>query len=104
MKKTRKSSQKNITAHIPVEFIQQILADPENISLCHALIAAIIDAERIRKPEGVVADLDESNLHPTPSPEADAMAEDARRRAERARSASNIVCVSSATSSATRNL
>lgn len=85
MKKTRKSAQKTITAHIPVEFIQQILADPANISLCHALIAAIIDAERIRKPEGVAADLDESNLHPAPLPEADAMAEDARRRAERAK-------------------
>ena len=85
MKRTRKPTQKTITAHIPVELISQILADPENISLCHALVSAIITAERIRKPDGAAESLDESRLHPAPTPEADAMAEDARRRVERAK-------------------
>ena len=85
MKKTRKSTQKTITAHIPVELIRQILADPENVSLCHALVAAIIDAERISKPDGAAESLDESTLRPAPSPEAEAMAEDARKRVEKAR-------------------
>ncbi len=85
MKRTRKSTQKTVTAHIPVELISQILADPENISLCHALVSAIITAERIRKPDGVAESLDESRLHPSESPEADAMADDARRRVERAK-------------------
>ncbi len=85
MKKTRKSSQKTITAHIPVELISQILADPENISLCHALVSAIITAERIRRPDGAAESLDESRLQPVPTPEADAMAEDARRRVEKAK-------------------
>ena len=85
MKKTLKSSQKTITAHIPVELISQILADPENISLCHALVSAIITAERIRRPDGAAESLDEDSLHPVPTPEADAMAEDARRRVERAK-------------------
>ncbi len=85
MKRTRKSTQKTVTAHIPVELISQILADPENISLCHALVSAIITAERIRKPDGVAESLDESRLHPSESPEADAMADDARRRVEKAK-------------------
>lgn len=85
MKKTRKSVQKTITAHIPVELLRQIIADPENISLCHALVSAIITAERIRKPDGAAQLLDESNLHPAPSSEAEAMAEDARRRVEKAK-------------------
>lgn len=85
MKKARKSSQKTITAHIPVELLCQILADPENISLCHALVSAIITAERIRKPDGVASELDESNLKPAPLPEAEAMAADARRRVEKAK-------------------
>ena len=85
MKRTRKSAQKTITARIPVELLSQILADPENISLCHALVAAIITAERIRRPDGVASDLDESVLKPAKSPEADAMAEDARRRVKRAK-------------------
>lgn len=85
MKKTRKSTQKTITAHIPVEFIRQILADPKNVSLCHALVAAIIDAERIRKPDGAAESLDESTLRPVPSPEAEVMAEDAQKRVEKAR-------------------
>ena len=57
MKKTRKTTQKTITAHIPVELLSQILADPENISLCHALVSAIITAERIRKPDGAAGSL-----------------------------------------------
>lgn len=85
MKKTRKSLQKTITAHIPVELLRQILADPENISLCHALVSAIITAERIRKPDGAVESLDESNLHPVSTPEADVMADDARLRVEKAK-------------------
>lgn len=85
MKKTRKSVQKTIIAHIPAELLSQILADPENISLCHALVSAIITAERIRRPDGAAAVLDESNLHPAPSPETEAMAEDARRRVEKAK-------------------
>ena len=85
MKRTRKSAQKTITAHIPVELISQILADPENISLCHALVSAIITAERIRKPDGAAEALDESNLHPASTHEADVMADDARRRVERAK-------------------
>ena len=85
MKKTRKSVQKTITAHIPVEFLQQILADPENISLCHTLVSAIIAAERIRRPDGIASELDDSSLRPAPSPEADAMAEDARKRIEKAK-------------------
>lgn len=85
MKRARKSSQRTITARIPVELLSQILANPENISLCHALVGAIISAERILKPEGIAAELDESNLHPASSPEADSMAEDARRRVERAK-------------------
>ena len=84
MKKTRKSAQKTVTAHIPVELLRQILDDPENISLCHALVSAIITAERIRKPDGAAESLDEGNLHPAPTPEADAMADDARRRVEKA--------------------
>lgn len=84
MKKTRKSSQKTVTAHIPVEFLRQILDDPENISLCHALVSAIIGAERIRRPDGAAADLDDSSLHPAASPEADSMTEDARCRVEKA--------------------
>ena len=85
MKKTRKSAQQTITAHIPVELLRQILDDPENISLCHALVSAIITAERIRKPDGVASGLDESGLHPAESAAADSMAEDARRRVERAK-------------------
>ncbi len=85
MKKTRKSAQKTITAHIPVELLRQILDAPENISLCHALVSAIITAERIRKPDGAAESLDESNLHPASMPEAEAMSEDARRRIERAK-------------------
>ena len=85
MKRTRKSVQKTITARIPVELISQILADPENISLCHTLVAAIITAERIRRPDGVASDLDDSGLKPAKSSEADAMAEDARRRVKRAK-------------------
>lgn len=85
MKKTRKSLQKTITAHIPVELLRQILADPENISLCHALVSAIITAERIRKPDGAAGSLDESILHPVSTPEADVMADDARRRVEKAK-------------------
>ena len=85
MKKTRKTAQKTITAHIPVELLSQILADPENLSLCHALVSAIITAERIRKHDGVAEVLDENRLHPSESPEADAMAEDARRRVEKAK-------------------
>ena len=85
MKRTRKSVQKTITARIPVELISQILSDPENISLCHALVAAIIAAERIRRPDGAAASLDESSLNSAPSPEADAMAEDARKRVEKAK-------------------
>ena len=84
MKRTRKSAQKTITAHIPVELISQILADPENISLCHTLVAAIITAERIRRPEGVASGLDDSGLHPAESPAADSMAEDARQRVAKA--------------------
>lgn len=84
MKKTRKSLQKTITAHIPVELLSQILADPENISLCHALVSAIITAERIRRPDGAAV-LDESNLHPASTPETEAMAADARRRVEKAK-------------------
>ncbi len=85
MKRTRKSSQKTITARIPVELISQILAEPENISLCHALVSAIITAERIRRPDGIASDLDDSGLKPAKSPEADAMAEDARKRVAKAR-------------------
>ena len=85
MKRTHKSAQKTITAHIPVELLRQILDDPENISLCHALVSAIVTAERIRKPDGVAESLDEGNLHPAPTPEADAMADDARRRVEKAK-------------------
>lgn len=85
MKRARKSSQRTITARIPVELLSQILANPENISLCHTLISAIITAERIRRPEGIAAELDDGNLHPVSSPEADSMAEDARRRVERAK-------------------
>ncbi len=85
MKRARKSSQRTITARIPVELLSQILANPENISLCHALVGAIISAERIRRPEGIAAELDDGNLHPVSSPEADSMAEDARRRVERAK-------------------
>ena len=85
MKRTRKSVQKTITARIPVELISQILADPENISLCHAIVSAIITAERIRKPDGVASDLDDSSLKPAKSPEADSMAEDARLRVKRAK-------------------
>ena len=85
MKRTRKSVQKTITARIPVELISQILADPENISLCHALVSAIITAERIRRPDGAAASLDDSNLKPAKSPEADSMAEDAHRRVKRAK-------------------
>ena len=85
MKRTRRSAQKTITAHIPVELISQILADPENISLCHTLVSAIITAERILKPDGAAESLDESSLHPVTTPEADAMADDARRRVERAK-------------------
>ena len=85
MKKTRKSAQKTITARIPVELISQILADPENISLCHALVSAIITAERIRRPDGIASDLNDSGLKPAKSSEADAMAEDARKRVAKAR-------------------
>ena len=85
MKKTRKSAQQTITAHIPVELLRQILDDPENISLCHALVSAIITAERIRKPDGAAESLDESRFHPAPTPEADSMADDARRRVEKAK-------------------
>lgn len=84
MKKTRKSSAKTITARIPVEFICQILDDPENISLCHALVSAILEADRIARPDGIASELDSSPLHPSSSSEADTMAEDARRRAEQA--------------------
>lgn len=85
MKRARKSSQRTITSRIPVELLSQILANPENISLCHTLISAIITAERIRRPEGIAAELDDGNLHPASSPEADSMAENARRRVERAK-------------------
>lgn len=86
MKKTSKNTlKKTITACIPVDLLQQILDDPENISLCHALVSAIITSERIRKPVGAAADLDDSALHPAKSHEADAMTEDARRRAELAK-------------------
>ncbi len=83
MKRTRKSTQKTITAHIPVELLRQILTDPDNISLCHALVSAIITAERIRKPDGIAESLDENKLKTVKSPHADAMVEDARRRVER---------------------
>lgn len=79
-----KKTQKTITAHIPVELLKQILADPENLSLCHALVAAIITAERTRRPDGAAADLNESNLKPAPSPAADSMADDARKRVAKA--------------------
>lgn len=84
MKNTRKSAQKTVTAHIPVELLRQILDDPENISLCHALVSAIITAERIRKPDGAAESLDESRLHPAESAAADSMAEDARQRMAKA--------------------
>lgn len=84
MKKTRKSSAKTITARIPVEFIRQILDDPENISPCHALISAILEADRIARPDGIASELDSSPLHPSSSSEADTMAEDARSRADKA--------------------
>lgn len=49
MKKPRKSSQKIITARIPVALIRQLLDQPENISLFHSLLSAIITAERNQK-------------------------------------------------------
>lgn len=83
MKKPRKSSQKIITARIPVALIHQLLDQPENISLFHTLLSAIITAERIRRPGGAAAGLEDSSLHPEPSPEATSMEDDARRQAMR---------------------
>lgn len=64
MKKTRKSKQTIINAHIPVELIRQILDNPDNLGLCHALVSAIVEAERVRKPEGIAAELDTAGLQP----------------------------------------
>lgn len=83
MKKTRKSKQTIINAHIPVEFIRQILANPDNLGLCHALVSAIIVAERVRKPEGIAADLDTSSLQPEETAEVYEMVNNAEIHARR---------------------